>query len=269
MAENTVVVDKEGHVATLTLNRPETLNAWNRAMEQEALQALEDIRTDTAVRVLILTGAGRGFSSGADISRLARGAERPIEGRPGPGADFARWPGLVKFAHSLRELPKPVIAAINGVAVGAGFSVALACDIRIASDQARFSLIFVKRGLIPDSGATYFLPRIVGTARACELMFTGDYIDAHEAQSLGIVNKVVPHDALMPECIALATRIASGPPMTIGATKAAIYKGAVEADLARQLDLEVYLQAIVVRSEDFKEAVKAYLEKREPEFTGR
>lgn len=269
MAENTVIVAKEGHVATITLNRPETLNAWNRAMEREALQALEDIRADADVRVVILTGAGKGFSSGADFSRLARGAEGSGERRAGPGANFARWPGLVKFAHSLRELPQPVIGAINGVAAGAGFSVALACDIRIASDQARFSLIFVKRGLVPDSGATYFLPRLVGTARACELMLTGDFIDAHEAERVGIVNRVVPHDALMSECMALATRIANGPPMTIAATKAAIYKGAVEADLARQMDLEVYLSGIVVRSQDFKEAVKAYLEKREPEFIGR
>lgn len=269
MAENTVIVVKEGHVATLTLNRPETLNAWNGAMEREALQALEDIRIDADVRVLILTGAGRGFSSGADVSRLARGTEGSGGGRAGPGANFARWPGLVEFAHRLRELPKPVIAAINGVAAGAGLSVALACDIRIASDQARLSSIFVKRGLVPDSGATYFLPQMVGTARACELMFTGDFVDAHEAERLGIVNKVVPHDALMSECIALATRIASGPPMTIAATKAAIYKGAAEVDLTRQLDLELYLQAIMVRTEDFKEAITAYMEKREPEFTGR
>jgi len=269
MAENTVIVAKEGHVAILTLNRPETLNAWNRAMERDALQALDDIRSDADVRVLILTGAGRGFSSGADVSRLARGTEGPGEGRAGPGANFARWPGLVEFAYTLRELPQPVIGAINGVAAGAGFSVALACDIRVASDQARFSPLFVKRGLVPDSGATYFLPRMVGSARACELMLTGDFIDAEEAERLGIVNKVVPHDTLMSECMALATRIASGPPMTIAATKAAIYKGAVEADLARQMDLEVYLQAIMVRSQDFKEAVRAYLEKREPEFTGR
>jgi len=269
MDENTIIVVKEGHVATITLNRPETLNAWNRVMEREALQALEDIRADADVRVVILTGAGRGFSSGADFSRLARGTEGSGEDRAAPGANFARWPGLVKFAYELRGLPQPVIGAINGVAAGAGVSVALACDIRIASDQARFSLIFVKRGLVPDSGATYFLPRLVGTAKACELTLTGDFIDAHEAERLGIVNKVVPHDALMSECMALATRIASGPPMTIAATKAAIYKGAVEADLARQLDLEVYLQAIMVRSEDFKEAVKAYLEKREPRFTGR
>lgn len=269
MAESTVIVVKEGHVATLTLNRPETLNAWNRALERDALQALEDIRTNADVRVLIVTGAGRGFSSGADVSRLARGTERSSEGGAAPGANFARWPGVVEFAHSLRDLPKPVIAAINGVAAGAGLSVALACDVRIASDQARLSFIFVKRGLVPDTGATYFLPRIVGTARACELMFTGDFIDANEAERLGIVNKVVPHDALMSECMALANRLASGPPMTLAATKAAIYKGAVEADLTKQLDTELYLQAIMVGTEDFKEAIKAYLEKREPKFTGR
>ncbi|RLC71292.1 MAG: 2-(1,2-epoxy-1,2-dihydrophenyl)acetyl-CoA isomerase [Chloroflexi bacterium] len=269
MAENTVIVAKEGHVAILTLNRPETLNAWNRAMEREALAALEDIGADAEVRVVILTGAGRGFSSGADVSRLARGAEGSGKDRAGPGAGFARWPGLVKFAHDLRELPQPVIGAINGVAAGAGVSVALACDIRIASDQARFSFVFVKRGLVPDSGATYFLPRLVGTARACELMLTGDYIDAHEAERLGIVNRVVPHDALMSESMALAARIASNPPMTIAAIKAAIHKGAVEPDLARQMDLEVYLNGIVVSSQDFKEAVKAYLEKREPHFIGR
>jgi 2-(1,2-epoxy-1,2-dihydrophenyl)acetyl-CoA isomerase len=177
--------------------------------------------------------------------------------------------GIVAVAYQLRQMDRPVIAAINGVAAGGGFGLALACDIRIASDQARFSQIFVKRGLVPDTGSTYFLPRIVGTEKACELMFRGNVIDAYEAQRLGIVSRVVPHEELMNEVMALAKELASGAPIALGLTKRALYKGASEIDLASQMDFELYLNSLLFGTEDFKEGVMSFLEKREPRFLGR
>jgi len=262
MDYNTIILAKEEGVATLTLNRPETLNACNDEMAREALEALEEIRGDNEIRVLIITGAGRGFSSGVDLAAGADSGE-------GVRTTLSTWPGIVAVAYALYNLDRPTIAAVNGIAAGGGFSLALACDIRLASDQARFSQIFVKRALVPDTGATYFLTKLVGTGKACELMFTGDFIDAAEAERLGIANKVVPHEELMHEAKALAKRIASGPPLTIELAKRAIYKGFSETDLARQMDFEMYLNRLAMATEDFKEGVKSFLEKREPKFKGR
>ncbi|MCK4243112.1 MAG: enoyl-CoA hydratase/isomerase family protein [Dehalococcoidia bacterium] len=265
MNYNTVILTKEEGVATLTLNRPEKLNAWNEEMSREALQAVEEIRRDSEARVLVVTGAGRGFSSGADLTAMAQREQ----GLPTERVTLSTLPGVVALAYELRNLDRPTIAAVNGVAAGAGFGIALACDIRIASDQARFSQIFVKRALVPDTGSTYFLTKLLGTAKACELMFTGDFVDAAEAERLGIVNKVVPHDELMNETMALAKKIASGPPLTIELIKRAIYKGFAETDLEHQLNFEMYLQRLAFATEDFKEGVTAFLEKREPKFQGK
>ena len=265
MNYNTVILTKEEGVATLTLNRPEKLNAWNEEMGREALQAVEEIRRDSEVRVLVVTGAGRGFSSGADLTAMAQREQ----GLPTERVTLSTLPGVVALAYELRNLDRPTIAAVNGVAAGAGFGIALACDIRIASDQARFSQIFVKRALVPETGSTYFLTKLLGTAKACELMFTGDFVDAAEAERLGIVNKVVPHDELMNETMALAKKIASGPPLTIELIKRAIYKGFAETDLEHQLNFEMYLQRLAFATEDFKEGVTAFLEKREPKFQGK
>ena len=267
MSYNTIILAKEEGVATLTLNRPDTLNAWNEEMGTEALQAIEEIRDDNEVRVLVVTGAGRGFSSGADLTAMAqRGQVSPT--KPSR-VTLSTLPGVVRLAGELRDLDRPTIAAVNGVAAGAGFSIALACDVRIASDQARFTQIFVKRALVPDSGATYFLTKLIGTAKACELMYTGDIINAAEAERLGIVNKVVPHDDLMKETMTLAKRIASGPPLTLELIKRAIYKGVSETDLWHQIFYEWYLQGLAIRTDDFKEGVTSFLEKREPKFVGK
>jgi len=264
MAYNTLIVTKEAGVATLTLNRPDKLNAWDEEMMEEGVQAIEEIRSDLDIRVLVLTGAGRGFCAGADVTSLARVTERRSV-----RDELSNWPGIVTVAYQLRQMDRPVIAAINGVTAGGGFGLALACDIRIASDQAKFSQIFVKRGLVPDTGSTYFLPRIVGTEKACELMFRGNVIDAYEAQRLGIVSRVVPHEELMNEVMALAKELASGAPIALGLTKRALYKGASEIDLASQMDFELYLNSLLFGTEDFKEGVMSFLEKREPRFLGR
>jgi 2-(1,2-epoxy-1,2-dihydrophenyl)acetyl-CoA isomerase len=273
MSYNTIILTKEEGVATLTLNRPDTLNAWNEEMSTEALHAMEEIRRDNEVRVLILTGAGRGFSSGADLTAIGSmgslGQRQPEAPTKLDRVTLSTLPGVMTLSYELRSLDRPTIAAVNGVAAGGGFGMALACDIRIASDKASFSQIFVKRGMVPDCGSTYFLTKLVGTAKACELMYTGDMTNAAEAERLGIVNKVVPHDELMNETMALAKRIASKPPLTIELIKRAIYKGLTENDLWHQIHYEWHLQSLAIATEDFKEGVMSFLEKREPKFMGR
>jgi len=265
-----IILEKEAGIATLTLNRPETLNAWNIAMGEESYVALDEVRKDDDIRVLIITGADRGFSSGADLSALSGvGAGPPGFNEGMVGSTMKGRRGVWDLTAAICKLPKPVIAAVNGVAAGAGFSVALACDIRIASDKARFSQIFVKRGLIPDSGATFFLPRMVGLAKACELVFTGDMIDAAEAERIGLVSRVVPHDELMKVTRELAERIASGPPITIQLAKMALLRGSVATSLEDQVDHENYVQQMCFATEDFIEGVTAFLQKREPVFKGK
>jgi 2-(1,2-epoxy-1,2-dihydrophenyl)acetyl-CoA isomerase len=182
-------------IEIITLNRPQTLNAWDRQMGLEVTDALNDARGDRDVKVIILTGNGRGFSSGADMSSLASIAENraPAEGLVNSG------PSIVSVALQMRRLEKPIIGAINGTTAGGGFGIALACDIRVASDRAEFTQVFVRRGLVPDVGSTFFLPKLLGTEKALELIFTGDMIDAEKAIELGLVSRMVPHDELMNE----------------------------------------------------------------------
>jgi 2-(1,2-epoxy-1,2-dihydrophenyl)acetyl-CoA isomerase len=264
----TVIYGKEDGVATLTLNRPDRFNAWDDHMTGEALAAVAEVAQDDEVRVLILTGAGKAFSAGADIGRLKGIVDNPSDPR-WVLERVRRTPSVVHLAVRLRNMDKPVIAAVNGVAAGAGFGVALACDIRIAAEEARFSLIFVRRGLIPDCGSTYNLPRVVGMSRACEMAFTGDLMDAREAERIGLVSRVVKAEALMKVTRELAQRIASGPRVAVQLAKRALYRGAIETDLATQSDYELYLQSMCFQTEDFKEGVTSFLEKREPKFKGR
>lgn len=265
MEFKSIIYERKDGIATITLNRPDRLNALGGTMGRDIEMALEDANSDSAVRVLIITGAGKGFCSGADLTTLGGTSEQVGRGM------VARSPtagGIRSFALQMQNFEKPIIAAVNGAAVGGGLSLALACDIRVASDRARFSQIFIRRGLVPDTGSTYFLSRVVGMARACEMVFTGDILDAETAKDYGLVSRVVPHDELMNEVGKLASRIASGPPTAMKLAKRALYRGATN-DLASALEFEGYMQGVCFGTEDFKEGVAAFLEKREPKFKGR
>jgi 2-(1,2-epoxy-1,2-dihydrophenyl)acetyl-CoA isomerase len=251
----------EDGIATITFNRPERLNAVTEAMRTEVHRLATELRTDESVKVLVFTGAGDAFSSGADSSELTADYSGAIE------------PHILKrplgwWALPVRHFPKPTIAAIPGITAGTTFSLALACDFRIASEKARFSMVFVKRGLVPDNGATYYLPRMIGASKALELMLMGDTFDAREAERLGLVNRVVPHEDLMKVTREFAARIASGPSVAIELIKKGVYKG-VTGDLEGQLDFETLAQRICFQTEDFKEGITSFLEKRQPKFKGR
>ncbi|MBI3040703.1 MAG: enoyl-CoA hydratase [Chloroflexi bacterium] len=254
-----IIFEKEKPLATITLNRPDKLNAYTYNMGQEVVKALEEAGKDRNIRVVIFTGAGRGFCSGADLSDPRRHRVRdPLHHETAMGPQIRK----------LSVFDKPVIAAINGVAAGGGLSLAMACDIRIASDRARFSQIFVTRGLL-DNGSTWLLPRLVGMGMACELAFTGDIINAAEADRIGLVNRVVPHDDLLTVVRELANRIAKNPPITVRLTKRALYRGVTNTDLLSQMELEHNYSAINRATEDSGEATRAFIEKREPVFKGR
>src|ERR1700675_2350804 len=232
MTYQCLLYDVSDGVATLTLNRPERLNALGGSLREDLHDAVTRAAEDPEVRVMIVTGAGKGFCSGGDVKAMSenreRGASRSMLERVAPGRD--------RTVQALRDAPKPIIAAVNGAAAGAGMNLALCCDIRLASTAAKFTQAFVKRGLHPDWGGTYFLPRVVGTAKACELIFTGEVIDAQEALRLGIVSAVHAPEMLMPAALALARRIADGPPIAIRLAKRAIYHN-LECDLRQALEV--------------------------------
>lgn len=252
-------LEVDGGVAAITLNRPQALNALNVALGRELLRAFEWVRSEPSVRAVVLTGAGRAFSAGGDLRDLQAAAGTP-EGR-----DFVAGVGRITLA--MATLEKPVIAAVNGVAAGAGFNLALAADLILAADTAKFTQAFVRVGLLPDAGGCYFLPRAVGMAKAKELIFTGDTIDAAEAERLGLINRVVPAGELMAEAMKLARRLAAGPSRAIGMAKAVLHRGA-GASLPDVIDMEATAQGLLMYTADHREGVAAFLEKREPRFTG-
>ena len=264
MSYEAISYEVDGGVATLTLNRPDALNALNAQITQELHKALAEAGGDLNVRCLLITGAGRGFSSGADLTQLEDSYK---SGRPAPLGDMLR-DGYHNIILPIVHMEKPVVAAVNGVAAGAGCSLALACDFRIASDKARFFQAFIKVGLVQDSGASYFLPRLVGFAKAIELAMLGDIIDAETALRYGLVTKVVPHDSLMDEAKAFAQKLAAGPTRAYGLSKKALYFGS-ENSLEATMDYEADLQAQMALTADHMEGTKAFLEKREATFEGR
>lgn len=251
-------------IATLTLNRPDRLNALGGTLREDLYAAVTAAGADPKVRVLVITGAGRGFCSGGDVKSMS---ERNETGQPPTTIGERLAPVRDRCVLALRDCPKPIIAAINGAAAGAGMNLAFACDMRIASTAAKFSQAFVKRGLTPDWAGSYFLPRVVGTAKACELIFTGDSIDAAEALRLGIVNTVVAPDELMETAYKLARKIAAGPPVAIQLAKRAIYHNQ-QVDLRAALEFETFTQSVCKDTDDAKEGVRAFVEKRAPVFRG-
>ena len=266
MTECPVVYERREGVVTLRLNRPETLNAMNEAMMAEFERLLPGIAADDTVRAVVLTGTGRAFSSGGDQKRdRSQEAERKF-------FDGDLGGGVVERLHrcilKLQSLPKPVIASVNGVAVGAGCNLALAADLRIAADTARFGEVFSLRGLVPDGGGSYFLPRVVGIAKAMELVMLADIIDAEEALRIGLVNWVKPASELQAETDRLAKRLAQGATLAYGMAKSALYQG-LEMSLEDVLNLESRNQAIAGRSQDRAEGAAAFREKRPARFIGR
>ena len=258
-----IIYTEENGIATMTMNRPDKMNAFSPGMQDSMYRIVENVSQDKTVRVLIITGTGRAFSSGADVKSLAESANRPPS-QQGPGEGVSE---RVNLHILMQKCEKPIIAAVNGVAVGGGLDLAMACDIRIASDIARFAELYIRRGTLPAGGGTYFLPRLVGLDRACQLIWTGDMIDAQEAERIGMVTMVVPHEELESATRELAEKLAKAAPLVIQRSKRAIYAG-LDMDLESTMKYVQPLMRELQQSEDHKEGTRAFLEKREPVFQG-
>ncbi len=262
-----VIVERAGRVLVLTLNRPERMNSLGGSLLAEFNTALLEGRADDSVRAIVVTGAGRAWCAGADLQAVGGGGG-------GANENSKRWNALDPIGEvgrtilNIRQVDKPIIAAVNGVTVGGGFGLCSAFDIRIASDQARFSTVFIKRALAPDCGLSWFLPKLVGPERASELFFTGRMVDANEAKDLGIVSKVVPHESLMDETMALAERLAAGPTLAYGRIKDNFTFGATNS-FADTLQREAENMIASGKTEDHQNAARAFVEKRQPVFEGR
>lgn len=260
----TILFEISENIATITLNRPDVLNAINEIMGRELLEALKMTGQNDDVRCLIITGNGRAFSAGEDIQDLRGQYERGENPRLGDRL-LHKYNPIIRL---IRQTPKPIIAAINGTAAGGGAGIAYACDIRIAAENAKFIQAFIRVGLAPDSGTSFFLPRLVGFAKALELSLTGQELTSRDAEKLGLVAKVVPADQLMPTTREIAVRMSQGPTKALALTKQALNKS-VNSDLEGVLEYESYLQEIAGATYDHIEAVKAFFEKRKPIFLGR
>ena len=262
MSEPHALYDVSKHTAIITLNRPEAKNAFSPEMISLWREYLERAKGDDQIRVIIITGKGDTFCSGGDIRDM-------VEGRL-KSWDMKRflWDGVHRIVLTLEDIDKPVIAAINGAAMGAGMDMALMCDLRVCSDTAKLAESYIMMGLVPGDGGAYFLPRVVGIPKALELLFTGDVLTAEEAMGLGIVNRVVPHGRLMEETTKLANKIASKPPLAIRMMKRAVYQ-AQTSTLRAHLDYISSQLSLLSETEDHLEAARAFLEKRKPKFEGR
>ena len=258
---DTIVWEVEDGAGRLTLNRPDSLNSWNTALGEELKQVVEGEAADPSVRAVLVTGAGRGFSSGAD---LKAGFEPADDGLPDIRGELAVFHPVIA---GMRRLEKPVVAAVNGPAVGIGASFALACDLVLAAQSSYLGLAFVNIGLMPDGGSTLLVPAAVGKARAFEMALLGERVPAEKALEWGLVNRVIPDDALMEEAEALVSKLAAGPTRSYAASKQALNR-VLYPDLDGQLDLEAELQHALARTRDFQEGVTAFVEKRDAAFQG-
>ena len=264
-----IQISRDGDIVTLTFNQPDRLNAMTQAMGEAFADAVGGLRPDGSIRSVILTGAGRAFSAGGDLGMISDNA---ASGRAAPGiarrAIRDSMHSFYKLFLSVRELPCPTIAAVNGHAIGAGFCVALACDMRIIADRAKVGLNFTKLGLHPGMGATWTLPRLVGPAVAAELLYSSRLVDGDEALRLGLANRCLPTEEVLPAARDLATQIAVCAPMAVQGVKRALDR-TLDATLEAQLSFEASEQAVCFESEDVHEGIAAVRDKRDPEFRGR
>ncbi len=249
----------EDGIGLITLNRPEKRNAFNREMIRLWVEALQDCEKRNDVRVVVITGAGDVFCSGGDVSDMDNSKRGPWTTK-----DYL-WEQIHQIALTIERMDKPVICAINGSATGAGLDMALACDIRFCAAEAKLAETYIKVGLVPGDGGGFLLPRLVGLPKALELLWTGDFIDAHEAERIGLVNRVYPRDQLFEETMKFARRLADGPSRAIRLTKRLVYQS-LRLDLRTSLDLVSSHMSMVTQSADHKEGVRAFLEKRKPNF---
>jgi len=250
-------------IATITLNRPDKLNAFDEGMLEKWLASLEDCRTNPDVRVIVITGTGRAFTTGGDVDTFSASAAQTAA-----GIKARLTEGIQRLPRKMAEIDKPIIAALNGLATAGGLDIALACDIRFAAESARFAETYARMGLIPGVGGAYFLPRIVGVSKALELFWSADFVDAREAERIGLVNKVFPDAELMERTYEFARRVADGAPLAVQLIKRVMRFG-LDKDLATALEVVAANMPVVRSSEDHAEAVRAFKEKRTPQFKGR
>ncbi len=258
-----ILLDKKDRVATITLNRPDRYNSFAGLMRQEIVEVLENVAADKEVRCVVITGAGKAFCTGGDVGEFASGDTKALE-----AAVSAERHAMCKAVLLINSMEKPVIASVNGVAAGGGVNLALSCDVIIASDKARFGQVFVRRGVHPDWGGIYFLPRLVGYAKACELIFSGEVVSAPDALEMGMINKLVPHEDLPGTTWEMAIKFAKNAPIPIAFAKRGL-QNYQKWDLPQALDYESYVLSVIMKSEDIIEGFGAFLEKREPDFKGR
>lgn len=272
MAYEHLLVKVDGRVATLTLNRPERMNALNPTLENELGEALEAVGRDDSIGVVVLTGAGRAFCSGADVQAMSGGKDT-ASGAAGYGNASAEeirrgFSRAQRMILGIQRLEKPVIGMINGAAVGAGFDMSCACDMRVGSTNARFMAAYIRVGLFPGFGGTWLYARALGLPKAAELLFTGDFLEAEEAHRLGFLNKLVPPEKLEEATMEVARKIANGPPIAMRLAKLQLYKG-LEMDLETAMQVAAAFETITLTSEDHKEGAAAFREKRPAKFKGR
>ncbi len=259
-----LLFETKDHIATITLNRPDVLNAFTEEMIRAWVAALEECRDNDDIHVVILTGAGRAFCAGGDVRAMKESPERN-----NPNLTKSRlWDMVQHIPKTLQEMDKPIIAAVNGPATGAGMDMASMCDIRLAAESAKFAESYVRMGLVPGAGGCWFLPRLVGMPKALELLYTADFVEAAEAKEIGLVNHVYPDDELMEQAYKLATKIARRAPISVRLIKRATYQGQ-RIDLVTHLDQISSHMTIARSSDDHMEAVDAFLEKRHPQFKGK